>query len=150
MRQPFTILIADRNRHVREFLRRELEAEGYRVRVAKDGQKLLMMINLDDPPDLVVLDPEIPYMGELAVLDRIKEKIPPLPLVLHTFLLEYKSHPSIEERGAFVEKRGNIDHLKKTVLELLQALYPDRWVYGEDKGSERAGIDAAEDSTGES
>jgi DNA-binding NtrC family response regulator len=135
MSHPFTILIADRNRHVREFLRRELEAEGYRVRIAKDGQKLLMMVNLDDRPDLVILDPEIPYGGELAILDQINKKDPPLPIIIHTFLTEYASHPSIERVGAFVEKRGNIDHLKEAVSRVLQTCYPGRYGYAGEDGS---------------
>lgn len=37
MAKKFTILTADRNRNVREFLKREMIAEGYRVKVAKIG-----------------------------------------------------------------------------------------------------------------
>jgi CheY-like chemotaxis protein len=33
--KEFKILVADRNQRVREFLKRELMAEGYRVRLAK-------------------------------------------------------------------------------------------------------------------
>lgn len=37
----FTILIADRNSNVREFLKREMMTEGYRVRLAKDSREVL-------------------------------------------------------------------------------------------------------------
>lgn len=126
MEQPFTILIADKNRHVREFLRRELGAEGYRVMLAKDGRKLLTMIQLDHPPDLVILDPEIPYTEERAILDQIHSTVPPVPLIIHTFLTEYASHPAIGPWGTFVEKRGNIDRLKQAVTEVLRKCYPNR------------------------
>ena len=148
MKQPFTILIADRNRHVREFLRRELEAEGYRVRIAKDGQKLLMMVNLDDPPDLVILDPEIPYLGEMAILDQIKEKDPPLPVIFHTFPGEYEGHPYIERLGAFVEKKGNIDHLKEAVIRVLTTCYPDRSDCASEKRSDGMGSHGKDEKNG--
>ena len=41
MAKTCKILIADRNRHVRDFLRRELGAEGYQVEVARDGREVL-------------------------------------------------------------------------------------------------------------
>ena len=37
MKRTFTILVADKNRNVRDFLRRELSAVGYEVTVAEDG-----------------------------------------------------------------------------------------------------------------
>lgn len=56
MRDSFTILIADRNRHVRELLRREFEADGYRVRLARDDRQVLTVINSAEPLDLLILD----------------------------------------------------------------------------------------------
>ena len=56
MGDTFIIMIADRNRNVRELLRRELESEGYQVRLAKDGRQVLRSINSDEPPDLLILD----------------------------------------------------------------------------------------------
>ena len=63
MSDDFTVLITDRNRHVRNFLRRELTAEGYQVEVAADGRDLLRKISMADPSDLLILDLEIPYSG---------------------------------------------------------------------------------------
>ncbi|MDY0038932.1 MAG: response regulator [Desulforhabdus sp.] len=123
MGNRFHILIADRNRHVREFLRRELISEGYRVQVAKDDRELLSMIDIE-APDLLILDLEIPYGGGLAVLHSLKDRNPPLPVVIHTFLTEYASHPVVQEQASFVEKMGNIDVLKAAILEMLKKSYP--------------------------
>lgn len=119
----FHILIADRNRHVREFLRRELISEGYRVQVAKDDRELLSMIDIE-APDLLILDLEIPYGGGLAVLQRLKDRNPPLPVVIHTFLTEYANHPDLQGQAALVEKMGNTDILKAAILEMLKKSYP--------------------------
>jgi DNA-binding response OmpR family regulator len=126
MENQFTILIADRNPHVREFLRRELEAEGYRVRLAKDGRKVTIMVQLEDPPDLVILDPEIPYLDEVTSLDQVREKDSYPPFIIHTFHADFMSHPSIKGLGEFVEKRGDIDLLKAKVSEVLRKTYPER------------------------
>ena len=41
MARQFTILISDRNRNVREFLKREMMGEAYRVRLAKSWREVL-------------------------------------------------------------------------------------------------------------
>lgn len=123
MADAFNILIADRNRHVREFLRRELMAEGYRVQVAKDDKELLSMVDTE-APDLLILDLEIPCGGGLAVLENLQHHVPPVPVVIHTFLTEYANHPVVREQGSFVEKMANTDVLKAAIREMLQKRYP--------------------------
>lgn len=118
------ILIADRNRHVREFLRRELEAEGYQVEVARDGRELLTLICSDDPPHLLILDLEIPYLDELEIWTRLKDRQPPLPVVIHTFLPEYPTHLTVPLAAAFLEKKGDTDELKAVVAEVIHKHYP--------------------------
>ena len=100
------ILIADRNRHVREFLRRELSAEGYQVEVARDGREVLGRINGDDPPHLLILDLEIPYLDELEVWARLKDRQPPLPVVIHTFLPEYPTNLTVAPGRGVPGKEG--------------------------------------------
>jgi DNA-binding response OmpR family regulator len=134
---PFTVLLADRNRHVSEFLRRELEAEGFRVRIAKDGEKLLTMIRLSPPPDIVILDPDIPYSGSVPIIDQLEDLIPPIPLVIHTFLAEFDRRPSMGPLSVIVEKKGNIDFLKDTIKRLLRERYPER--FQQDQGLHQGG-----------
>ena len=126
MGKAFTILIADRNRHVREFLRRELMAEGYRVQVAKDDREVLNCIN-SEPPHLLILDLEIPYTGGLSILEMLQARQAPIPVVIHSFLTEYANHPAIHCLASFVEKKGNTDCLKEAILEVLQKSYPQHF-----------------------
>lgn len=118
------ILIADRNRHVRDFLRRELSAEGYQVEVARDGREVLGRINGDDPPHLLILDLEIPYLDEPEVWARLKDRQPPLPVVIHTFLPEYPTNLTLPIAAAFLEKKGDTDLLKAVVAEVIGKHYP--------------------------
>ncbi len=118
------ILIADRNRHVRDFLRRELSAEGYVVEVARDGREVLGRIDGDDPPQLLILDLEIPYLDEAEVWARLKDRQPPLPVVIHTFLPEYPTNLTLPIAAAFLEKKGDTDQLKAVVAEVIDKHFP--------------------------
>lgn len=130
----FTILIADRNRHVRNFLRRELLKEGYRVEVATDGRDILRKMNVDGPPDLLILDLEIPYVGGLTILKRLRHRYAHLPVIIHTFPSEDANDPVVQSAAAFVEKIGNTDRLKRIIQRVLREYYPRR--SGGGKGSE--------------
>ena len=123
----FTILIADRNRHVRNFLRRELAAEGYQIEVAADGREVLRRVGVANPPDLLILDLEMPYSGGLAVLERLQRKNSQLPVIIHAFPIEDVTHPAVQHAAAFVEKTGNTDRLKAAVLKVFREYYPDRF-----------------------
>lgn len=118
------ILIADRNRHVRDLLRRELNAEGYRVEVARDGREVLDRINGEDPPHLLILDLEIPYLDEPEVWSRLKDRQPGLPVVIHTFLPEYPTSLTLPVEATFLEKKGDTDLLKVVVAEVIEKHYP--------------------------
>jgi DNA-binding response OmpR family regulator len=126
MPDGFTLLITDRNRHVRNFLRRELTAEGYQVEVAADERDLLRKIGKGDPPDLLVLDLEIPYADGPTILERLRQVNAELPVIIHTFATEDASHPAVQGTAAFVEKMGNTDRLKAAILKVLREYYPNR------------------------
>lgn len=129
---PGKILIADRNRHVREFLRRELLAEGYLVDAARDGREVLEMLNGRNPPDLLILDLDLPYLMELGVLELLQERLPALPVVIHSFLPE--TDELLPMTAAFLEKKENTNHLKEVVAELLRQDNPSRAGAAGDRG----------------
>lgn len=121
------ILIADRNRHVREFLRRELGAEGYQVEVAGDGREVLNLLSSSEPPHLLILDLEIPHLDEMEIWARLQDRRPPVPVVIHTFLPEYSTRLLVPLAAAFLEKQGDTDHLKAVVAEVLDQHYPGQF-----------------------
>ena len=116
-----TILIADKNRHVREFLKREMIAEGYKVRLAKSGREVLEWAYYNEPLDLLILDPDLPDASEIAIIEKLQNRIPTLPVVLHAYRSDYVNNPSCLSMAAFVEKNGSsIEELKKAVSEILR------------------------------
>lgn len=125
MQRPFRILIADRNPHVREFLRREFRQAGYRVQVAKDSQEVLMLIDVREPPHLLVLDLDMPRGDASELLELLDGREPPLPVVVHAFLPEPSARSVLDKAAALVEKRGDTETLKKAVQEVLKKCYAD-------------------------
>jgi CheY-like chemotaxis protein len=123
----FTILIADKNKNVREFLRREFVADGYDVKLAKDDREMVALSTEDPAPDLLICDLEIPYADGPDSLERLEDALPLLPIVVYTLLTEHANHRAVKKAAAFLEKRGNdIDDLKDTVTKVLQNYYPSR------------------------
>ena len=127
MNNSFSILITDRNRHVREFLQREFRDAGYEALVAKDGQEVLAIIQAENPPDLLILDLEMPHGDGLEILQRLLTRLPPLPVVIHAFLAEHSNQAALEKAAALVEKKGDTNCLKTTVTEVLSKHYPSRF-----------------------
>jgi PAS domain S-box-containing protein len=66
-----TILAVDDDPNIREFLRQELEAAGYRVNEASDGIEAINMIKTQRP-DLIILDIMMPKMSGFDVAAVIK------------------------------------------------------------------------------
>jgi DNA-binding response OmpR family regulator len=121
LREGYNILIADRNPHVRKLLRREMRLEGYQVQLAKTGREVINYTLQEDSFDLLILDPDLPDTDESSLLKKLRERIPPLPVVVHSFLSKNNEQPDVLTTVIFVEKRGSsIDHLKKIVAEILE------------------------------
>lgn len=127
MRDPLKILIADRNRNVREFLQREFAACGYAVEIAGDGRELLS--KLAARPDLLILDLEIPLIDGMQLFDVLRTDTPRLPVIIHSFLEEHVNQPLLSSAAALVEKVGDTDCLKKTVARVMEHHYPEVFSY---------------------
>ena len=120
MKKKIKILIADRNSNVREFLRREMMAEGYSVELAENSREVLKWAYHREPADLLILDPDLPDAEESLLLKKLRQRMPYLPVILHTFFSDYLSASKIINPTDFVEKGGNsIEKLKKVVTEIL-------------------------------
>lgn len=70
-RQQETILVVDDDTNIRALLRQELEAEGYRVREAKDGREALAQVK-EEKPHLIILDVMMPEMSGFDVAAVLK------------------------------------------------------------------------------
>lgn len=118
--KAFHIVIADRNAHVLDFLRREFQKSGYDVTTAGDAFNLCKILRSEDKPDLVVLDPDLPFMDDVAIGKLLEWQDSGMPLVLHSFLYETTSHPLSIRASALLKKSGNPELLTSVVKTTLE------------------------------
>jgi len=117
--RPLTILIADRNPNVRDFLRREVTADGHRVRLAQTGRQLIRLAALLRPLDLIILDPDLPDTDATGLLTELRAKTSSLPVILHSYTADYEKDGTIVKNAIFIEKQGNsIERLKQIIAEI--------------------------------
>jgi adenylate cyclase len=85
VRQPPLILIADDNEANRDILARRLEAHGYQLAMAADGEEALSSAR-ELLPDLILLDVMMPKFDGLEVCRQLKadKSLPFIPIILVT------------------------------------------------------------------
>ena len=85
MRQPPLVLIADDNEANRDILARRLDAHGYDLLMAADGEEALSCAR-EKLPDLILLDIMMPKMDGLEVCRHLKgdKSLPFIPIILVT------------------------------------------------------------------
>jgi PAS domain S-box-containing protein len=98
-----------------------LRDEGMTVSTATTGAQALAMIEAG-PPDAAVLDVEMPGMSGLVLLQRLRERLPSLPVVFMTGYMPH--HAGIEEArvstGAeYISKPVDVDGLIRTLDRIL-------------------------------
>ena len=96
------VLVVDDQFTVRELQRSILEAAGYRVATAEDGVAALQQLGGDADIDLVVTDLEMPQMGGLELLRRVRGETATasLPVVVVTSLAGEEDQRRGLEAGA--------------------------------------------------
>jgi len=116
----FTLLIADRNPNVRKFLQREMTAAGYQILLAENAREVLELAFRDKPLDMIILDPDLPDADESDILQLLLDRVPVLPVVMHTYPAENGNRLKGMNGIIFVEKSGNsVERLKQVVYEAL-------------------------------
>ncbi len=113
------ILVADNCANIREFLRQELEEEGYRVLLARDGKEVLDLVQ-SERPDLVVLDIWMPRINGLEAAERIVALDSGIRIILLTNNTEFCSRdPRSAFAAACIEKGDAMTELKRTIVSVL-------------------------------
>lgn len=113
-----TILFVDDSRNIREFCRRELEREGYRVLLAGDGDEALEALRRE-VPDLVVLDVKMPKMDGISTLGRVMGEFRNIPVIFYTSHKEFVGYYGGWLADAYVEKSEDLTELKATIARLI-------------------------------
>jgi two-component system phosphate regulon response regulator PhoB len=114
---PCVLVVEDESAQ-REVLKYNLEAEGFRVAVAVNGDEALLLV-AEEHPDLIVLDWMLPNVSGIEICRRIKAnpETRPIPIIM----LSARSQESDRVRGL---ETGADDYVVKpySVVELMARL----------------------------
>ena len=128
------ILVVEDEAAIADFLDRGLRAEGYAVRVARDGLEGARLA-LDQGVDLLVLDRMLPGLDGLELLARVRRTRPGLPVIMLTAKGEVADRIEGLDGGAtdYVTKPFAFDELLARIRAHLRSV-------GSETAIEAAGI----------
>jgi excisionase family DNA binding protein len=118
------ILIVDDDDRLREFVRVNLEMEGYSVREASNAEEGLKALE-DEPPDLILLDVMMPQVDGWEMLRRVQEQhgVGAIPVIMFSGKVDEQSLKTAASRGAqgFIGKPFNPQQLIESTKQLVPA-----------------------------
>jgi excisionase family DNA binding protein len=116
-----SVLVVDDDPGLREFIRANLEAEGYSVREAGSASEGLAALD-EEPPDLILLDALMPKMDGWEMLRRVQERhgVDAIQVIMYSGKVEEAG--KAEERGAqaFIGKPFDPAKLLEATKQLLR------------------------------
>ena len=117
------LLIVDDHEDNVELLKARLEARGYEIVTATDGQQALDAI-ARQPPDLILLDVMMPVVDGIEVARRVKAdaSLPFIPIIMQTALDATESKVEGLDAGAddYITKPINFAELEARIKSLLR------------------------------
>lgn len=120
----YTILIVDDEANLRLLYEKELNREGYAVKVAASGKDALELMAVTQP-DLVVLDIKMPGMDGLELMNKILAVNNRMPVIISSAYASYKDNFATWSADAYVVKSSDLSELKNTIRTILQQRYGD-------------------------
>jgi excisionase family DNA binding protein len=116
------VLVVDDDPRIREYVRVNLEMEGYLVREASSADEALQAID-DQAPELVLLDVVMPGVDGWQMLQRMQERHGSIPVIMFSGQVDERSASDAEERGArgFIGKPFDPQQLIERAKQLVPA-----------------------------
>jgi DNA-binding response OmpR family regulator len=115
------VLVIEDERHMRAALQKCLEAEGYRVLTAADGESGLRA-TLRDKPDLVLLDIMMPRLDGFALCSELRRRANSVPVLMLTAKAQVEDRVKGLDAGAddYLLKPFSTEELLARVRALLR------------------------------
>ena len=119
--QPFILVVED-DMAIATGLAMNLELEGYRSQVAKDGLLAAEVLASDDPPDLVLLDINMPHKDGLQLLTELRSSGNRTPIIVLSARLSESDKVAALRLGAddYVTKPFALAELMARVAAVLR------------------------------
>jgi DNA-binding response OmpR family regulator len=115
------ILLVDDDIEIVEAMRYALEAKGYSILIARDGNQGLAMAEREDP-DLVILDMMMPKRSGFLVLEKLRRTRPvPIRIIMITANegSRHKAYAEMLGVDDYIRKPFAMDRLLDSVARLL-------------------------------
>lgn len=115
------ILLVDDDQEIIESLRMALQAKGYEILIARDGNQGLAMAEREDP-DLMILDMMMPKRSGFLVLEKLRRSRPvPLRVIMITANegSRHKAYAEMLGVDDYIRKPFAMDRLMESVNRLL-------------------------------
>ena len=115
------VLLVDDDAEIIESLRLALEANGYEVLVARDGNQGLALTERESP-DLVILDMMMPKRSGFLVLERLRrtqDESPPVIMITANEGNRHKAYAEMLGVDEYLRKPFPMDKLLESVKRLV-------------------------------
>jgi excisionase family DNA binding protein len=115
-----SVLVVDDDAGLREFVRANLEAEGYSVREAGSASEGLAALD-EEPPDLILLDVLMPQMDGWEMLRRVQERhgVDAIQVIMYSGTVEEAGKAEARGARAFIGKPFDPAKLLEATRQLL-------------------------------
>jgi CheY-like chemotaxis protein len=110
--------VVDDEDMIKQFLREELEDEGYRILLASSGKEALSILNEPEKPDLIILDLRMREMNGIEMMGYFIKARHEIPVIVFTAYGAYRDEPLLLAADAYVMKSSDTRELKQKVREL--------------------------------
>jgi excisionase family DNA binding protein len=116
------VLVVDDDPDLREFLRVNLELEGYDVREAGSAEEGLAVLG-EVSPDLVLLDVNMPGVDGWEMLRRLQERhgVESIPVIMYSGMVEDGEQAAERGAQAFIGKPFDPRRLLEATRQLLRS-----------------------------
>jgi DNA-binding response OmpR family regulator len=113
-----TILVVEDDRSLSRLYELELQAEGYRVITARNGDEAARRVAAE-VPDLIVMDIRMPGKDGLDIMSNILKEYGRIPIILNTAYSSYQDDFLAWAAEAYVLKSADLNPLKLKIREIL-------------------------------
>ncbi len=113
-----TILVVDDDKNLRRLYKSELEAEGFRVRLAENGKDAIKQV-AEQVPDLIVMDVRMPEMDGLESMAQVLRAHKRLRVILNTAYSSYQDNFLTWAADGYIVKSADLQPLKNKIREVL-------------------------------
>ena len=116
------VLIVDDDERLRQYVRANLELEGYTVREAASAEAGLEALE-EQAPDLILLDVMMPKVDGWEMLRRVREGhgVDSIPVIMFSGKIESAEEAAVEGAQGFIGKPFDPQQLIESTKQLLPA-----------------------------